>query len=56
MNSRPDPSPRHKLWKILTHPTVEVLAAMALVILAMWIIVDSHPHARMPHMPVLFAG
>jgi hypothetical protein len=54
-NCRTNPSPRLKLWKIVTNPTVEVLAAIIVVILAAWIIVDSAPMARLPHAPMLFA-
>ena len=45
----------HRLWKLVTHPTFEVVAAMLLVLLAAWIIVDSEMLSRVPHPPVLFA-
>lgn len=46
---------RLKLWRILTNPTFEVVAAIVVVILAAWIIVDSEALVRGPHAPVLFA-
>jgi hypothetical protein len=46
---------RLKLWRILTNPTFEVVAAIVTVVLAAWIIVDSEALVRVPHTPVLFA-
>ena len=46
---------KHRLWRLLTNPTVEVVAAIVLVLLATWIIVDSEMLSRGPHAPVLFA-
>jgi ABC-type nickel/cobalt efflux system permease component RcnA len=43
-----------RLWKLLTHPTFEVIAAILLVLLAAWIIVDSEMLSHGPHAPVLF--
>lgn len=34
------------LWKIVTNPTVEVLAAMVVVILATWVVVQSEVDQR----------
>lgn len=46
---------KQRLWKLLTHPTVEVIAAIVLVLLAAWIIVDTAMTSREPHPQVLFA-
>lgn len=46
---------KHRLWRLLTNPTVEVVAAIIVVIVAAWIIVDSEMLSRGPHAPVLFA-
>ena len=42
----------HKLWRILTNPTFEVVAAIVVVVLAAWIIVDSEALVRGPHAPL----
>lgn len=44
-----------KLWRILTNPTVEVVAAMLLVLAAAWIVVETDALPRSPYAPVLFA-
>ena len=46
---------KHFLCRLLTHPTFEVVAAILVVLLAAWIIVDSEMLSRGPHAPVLFA-
>ena len=45
---------KHFLCRLLTHPTSEVVAAILVVLLAAWIIVDSDMLSRAPHVP-LFA-
>ena len=43
------------IWKIVTHPAVEVIAAIVLVLLATWIVVSTEAlHHRVPHFPVPF--
>ena len=46
---------KHLLCRLLTHPTFEVIAAILVMVLAAWIIVDSEMLLRAPHPPVLFA-
>ena len=43
---------KHALCRFLTHPTFEVVAAILVVLLAAWIIVDSEMLSRAPHAPV----
>ena len=52
MTQKPVRDEMHKLWRILTNPTFEVLAAIVVMMLAMWIIVDSEALLRAPHLPV----
>ncbi len=44
------------LWKIVTNPTLEILAAIAVVLAATWYLVDSEPVLRHPHGQVLFGN
>ena len=37
------------LWKIMTHPAVEMLAAIVLVILATWLVVSTEALQRLPY-------
>ena len=46
---------KQRLWRLLTNPTFEVVAAILVVLVAAWIIVDSEMLSRAPHAPVLFA-
>ena len=52
MTQKPNRYEMHKLWRILTNPTFEVLAAIVVVMLAAWIIVDSEAMLRAPHVPI----
>ena len=54
MTQKPVRYEMHKLWRILTNPTFEVVAAIVVMMLAAWIIVDSEALVRVPHAP-LFA-
>lgn len=56
MQSKPLGHWQKALWKILTNPTVEVVAAIVVVLVAAWIVVDAEvdmSHARNPF-PLLF--
>lgn len=44
------------LWKIVTNPTLEVLAAIVVVLAATWYLVDSDPVIQHPHAQVLFGN
>lgn len=44
------------LWKIVTNPTFEILAAIVVVLAATWYLVDSDPAIRHPHAQVLFGN
>jgi hypothetical protein len=37
------------LWKIVTHPAVEMLAAIVLAVLATWLVVSTEALQRLPH-------
>lgn len=54
MTGKPIRNEMHKLWRLLTNPTFEVLVAIAVMLLAAWIILDSEALVRVPHAP-LFA-
>jgi hypothetical protein len=54
MTVRPFREEMQRLWRILTNPTFEVLAAIVLVVVAAWIIVDSEALVKTPATPVLF--
>lgn len=44
-----------KLWKILSNPTLDVIVAMVVVILAAWIVIESETQQKHPY-PVLFGN
>ena len=44
-----------KLWKILLNPTLDVVAAMVVVIFAAWIVIESESQQKHPY-PVLFGN
>ena len=54
MTQKPVRNEMSRLWRILTNPTFEVIAAIVVVMLAAWIIVDTEALVRGPHAPVLF--
>jgi hypothetical protein len=54
MTGKPVRLEMQRLWRILTNPTFEVVAAIVLVLLAAWIIVDSEALVRTSDAPVLF--
>ena len=45
-----------KLWKILSNPTFDVIAAMVLVIFAAWIVIHIESEEKRPAFPVLFGN
>jgi hypothetical protein len=49
-------SPWDKIWKFLTNPTVEVLAAIVVVLVSAWVVVESESMSRRSDsaFPVLF--
>jgi len=44
-----------RLWRILTNPTVEVVAAMLVMLAAAWIIVEADALPPAPYAGLLFA-
>ncbi len=44
-----------RLWKILSNPTLDVIVAMVVVILAAWIVIESETQQKHPY-PVLFGN
>jgi hypothetical protein len=45
-----------KLWKILSNPTFDVIAAMVVVIFAAWIVIQTESEEKRPAFPVLFGN
>jgi len=47
---------RRQLWKFITHPVTEILALVALVLVALATLITVEPRAiRSPHSPVIFS-
>lgn len=45
----------HKaLGKILRHPALEVVAAIVVVLIAAWVVIDTEAERRAPLFPILF--
>jgi membrane-bound ClpP family serine protease len=44
-----------RLWRILSNPTLDVIVAMVVVILAAWIVIESETQQKHPY-PVLFGN
>ena len=43
------------LWKIVTNPTIEVVAAIVVMLIAAWVVIDTDAiHKGAPQFPVLF--
>ena len=42
------------LWKIVTNPTLEVIAAIVVVLVAAWFVVETETQQRVPSFPILF--
>ena len=42
------------LWKIIRNPTIEVVAAIVVVLLATWLVVETEVDQKNPAFPVLF--
>jgi hypothetical protein len=56
MQLRLDGSDWHKqVWKALTNPAVEVIAAIVVVLLATWVVVQAEAENRIDHLPA-FSG
>jgi len=45
-----------KLWKILSNPTLDLIAAMVVVIFAAWIVIQTESEEKRPAFPVLFGN
>jgi ABC-type nickel/cobalt efflux system permease component RcnA len=43
------------LWKIVSNPAIEVIAAIVVVLIAAWIVVQTDVDQRNSHVPVLTA-
>lgn len=43
------------LWKIVSNPAIEVVAAIVLVLIAAWIVVQTDVEQRSSHVPILSA-
>lgn len=41
------------LWKIVSNPAIEVVAAIVIVLLSVWIVVQTDTEQRSSHVPVL---
>jgi hypothetical protein len=46
---------QRQVWKAVTNPAVEVLAAIVVVLLAAWVVVETEAEHRIPHLPVISA-
>ena len=42
------------IWRLLTNPAFEVIVAIAVVLLATWILVDTEAFRGPAHVPALF--
>jgi len=42
------------LWKIVRNPAVEVVAAIVLVLIAAWVVIDTETERHAPLFPLLF--
>jgi hypothetical protein len=42
------------LWKIVSNPAIEVIAAIVLVLFAAWIVIATDTEQRSSHVPVVF--
>lgn len=41
------------LWKILSNPAIEVVAAIVIVLVSVWIVVQTDTEQRSSHVPVV---
>lgn len=56
MQLRLDVHDWHKqVWKAVTNPAVEVIAAIVVVLLATWVVVQTEAENRIPHLPAFSA-
>ncbi len=44
------------LWKVVKNPTIEVIAAIVLVLLAAWVVVQAEADLRTTPFPLFFYG
>ena len=42
-----------QVWKVVKNPAVEVIAAIVVVLLSAWIVVQTEAENRLPHLPVI---
>ena len=42
-----------QVWKVVKNPAVEVIAAIVVMLLAAWIVVQTEAENRIPHLPVI---
>jgi hypothetical protein len=42
-----------QVWKAVTNPAVEVMAAIVVVLLAAWVVVETETEHRIPHFPTI---
>lgn len=42
------------LWKIIRNPAIEVVAAIVVVLLATWLVIETEVEQKNPAFPVLF--
>lgn len=42
-----------QVWKVVKNPAVEVMAAIVVMLLAAWIVVQTEAENRIPHLPVI---
>ena len=47
-------TPWQKIWKFITNPTVEVIAAILVVLASVWVIIETDTSQRKTAYPVLF--
>ena len=54
MQLRLDEIEWHKqVWKVVTNPAIEVMAAIVVVLLAAWVVVQTEVENRLPHTPTI---
>lgn len=42
-----------QVWKVVKNPAVEVIAAIVVVLLSAWVVVQTEAENRLPHLPVI---
>jgi hypothetical protein len=47
-------TPWQKIWKFITNPMVEVIAAILVVLVSAWVVIENESTQRKHSVPVLF--